>query len=64
VFHIQDIEEQIRRLCERAKAAEISEVSTIFAELNALLAERSEQVRRLAKATLNRTEDGGRSKVV
>jgi len=57
VFHIYPIEDQIRHLCEKAKTAEDSEVSALIAELNALLAEHSEQVRKLARATLNRTED-------
>ena len=60
---IHSIEEQIRQLCEQAKTAEDSEVSVLLAQLRALLAEHAEQVRHLARATLNRTEDGGQSKV-
>ena|SRR5215813_897685 len=63
VFRIHPIEEQIRHLCEKAKTAEDSQVSALFAELNSLLAEHSEQLRRLARATLNRTENDDKSKV-
>lgn len=57
MFQIHPIEEQIRNLCEKAKTAEDSDVSALFAELNALLAEHSKQLRKIARATLNRTED-------
>jgi hypothetical protein len=51
---IYPIEERIRNLCDRAKTADESEVSAIFTELRALLAEHSEFVRYLTAKTLNR----------
>ena len=63
VFRIHPIEEKIRHLCEKAKTAEDSQVSALFAELNSLLAEHTEQLRRLARATLNRTENDDESKI-
>ena len=62
MLYIHPLEDQIRQLCERAKCAKDSEVTALFAELNALLAEHAEQVRKLARATLNRPKDESRAK--
>jgi hypothetical protein len=61
MLEIHPLEERIRQLCEKAKTANDCEAAELFAELKALLAEHASQVRKLARATLNRTEDTGRN---
>ena len=53
-MEIHPLDERIRELCAKAMTADDSEVSALFTELNALLAEHSEYVRYLAAKTLNR----------